>query len=101
MLGNALFANISLEYADTAQRAAHLAARLARVPAFIGTALTNLKASNDVYRRVALDEMAGVAEMIRTMGAQFVHSTGSRRFRGSGLASAPTPGCASTTITRC
>jgi uncharacterized protein (DUF885 family) len=75
VLGNALFTNISLEYADTAQRAAHLAARLGRVPAYIETALTNLTASNDVYRRVAIEEMAGVSEMITTTGAQFVRGT--------------------------
>ena len=74
-LGGTLFTNISLEYADTAQRAAHLAARLAGVPAYIETALANLKASNDVYRRVAIEEMAGVTEIITTTGAQFVRGT--------------------------
>jgi hypothetical protein len=74
-LGGTLFTNISLEYADTAQRAAHLAARLGGVPAYVETALTNLKASNDVYRRVAIEEMAGVTEMITMTGAQFVRGT--------------------------
>jgi uncharacterized protein (DUF885 family) len=75
VLGNALFSNISLEYADTATRAAHLAARLGQVPAFVAAAALNLTASNDVWRRVAVEEMDGVADMIRTMGANFVKGT--------------------------
>ena len=75
VLGNALFSNISLEYADTATRAAHLAARLGQVPAFVAAAIGNLTASNDVWRRVAVEEMDGVADMIRTMGASFVRGT--------------------------
>lgn len=74
-LGNALFSNISLEYADTAARAAHLAARLGQVPAFVAAAVQNLTASNDVWRRVALEEMDGVVSMIDTMGANFVKGT--------------------------
>src|SRR2546426_1129598 len=50
-LGSALFSNISLEYADRAARAAHLAARLERGPAYLGQAIANLKGSNAVYRR--------------------------------------------------
>lgn len=75
VLGNALFGNMSLEYADTATRAAHLAARLEQVPAFIATARVNLKTSNEIWRRVALEEMAGVADMIRALGATFVRGT--------------------------
>ena len=75
VLGNALFSNISLPYADTATRAAHLAARVGQVPAFVAAALANLSASNDVWRRVAVEEMDGVADMIRTMGADFVKGT--------------------------
>lgn len=74
-LGNALFTNISLEYADTATRAGQLTTRLAGVPEFVHTAMANLKASNDVYRRVAVDEIAGVADLIRVSGAQFVKGT--------------------------
>ena len=74
-LGNALFSNISLEYADTAARSAHLAARLEQVPAFVTVAMGNLTASNDVWRRVAVEEMAGVADLIRGMGAGFVRGT--------------------------
>jgi len=74
-LGNALFSNISLEYADTATRAAHLAARLGQVPAFVAAATANLAASNDAWRRVAVEEMDGVADMVRTMGATFVKGT--------------------------
>jgi len=75
VLGNALFGNISLEYADTATRAAHLAARLEKVPAFIATAVGNLTASNDVWRRVAIEELSGVADLIRGLGAGFVRGT--------------------------
>ncbi len=75
VLGNALFANISLEYADTAARARDLTARLEKVPAFIGVAETNLTASNDVYRRVALEELAGVVDLINGLGATFVKGT--------------------------
>jgi len=75
VLGNALFANISLEYADTAARARDLAARLEKVPAFIGVAVANLEASNDVYRKVALEELSGVVDLIRGMGAAFVKGT--------------------------
>jgi uncharacterized protein (DUF885 family) len=75
VLGNALFANVSLEYADTAARARDLVARLQKVPAFVGVAVANLDASNDVYRRVALEELAGVVDLIRGVGAAFVKGT--------------------------
>ena len=76
-LGNALFANISLEYADTATRARHLTARLRQVPRFIDVAMANLNASNNVYRGVAVEEMAGVGQLISGPGAAFVRGTGS------------------------
>jgi hypothetical protein len=75
LLGSALFANISLEYADTAARARHLTARLRQVPRFIDVAIGNLKASNDVYRSVALDEMNGVSQLVSSLGAAFVRGT--------------------------
>jgi len=74
-LGNALFSNISLEYAEKGARAGHLAERLEKAPAFIEDALRNLEASNEVWRRVAVEEMAGVADLIRTTGAEFVRGT--------------------------
>ena len=74
-LGNALFANISLEYGDTVRRASDLAARLGQTPRFIQDAIANLKASNEVFRNVALEEMAGVADLIRNTGASFVRGT--------------------------
>jgi hypothetical protein len=79
VLGGALFANISLEYADTVARAAQLAARVARTPEFIATAMANLNASNPVYRTVAIDEMAGVGSLIKDMGATFVRGTPSEK----------------------
>jgi len=75
VLGNALFANISLEYADTAARARDLVTRVEKVPAFMNVAVANLTASNEVYRKVALEEMAGVADLIKGMGAAFVKGT--------------------------
>jgi uncharacterized protein (DUF885 family) len=84
VLGNALFANISLEYADTATRARDLATRLEKVPAYVAVAVENLNASNDVYRRVALEELAGVVDLVRGMGAGFVKGTPSEaRYRAA------------------
>ena len=84
ILGSALFANISLEYADTATRARDLTARLEQVPAFVATAVGNLDASNDVYRSVALEEMGGVADLIKGAGAAFVKGTPSEaRYRAA------------------
>ena len=79
VLGNALFANISLEYADTVTRAAQLSARVARVPEFITTAIANLTASDPIYRNVAIEEMTGVGALIKDMGATFVRGTPSAK----------------------
>ena len=78
-LGSALFDNIRLEYADTATRAAHLAARLGQVPAYVATAIANLNASNEVYRTTAIAEMATVADAIRGPYADFVKGTPAAR----------------------
>jgi len=90
VLGNALFANISLEYADTAARARDLAARLAAVPAFVQAAVGNLSVSNAVYRKVALEELQGVVDLINGPGAAFVKGTPAdsayRAARGPALA---------------
>ena len=75
ILGSALFANISLAYADTATRARDLTTRLEKVPGFVAVAVANLNASNDVYRKVALEEMAGVVDLIQGVGATFVKGT--------------------------
>lgn len=74
-LGNALFANISLEYADTATRARDLTARLEAVPRFVAVAVSNLTASNEIYRKVALEELSGDTALIRGMGTAFVKGT--------------------------
>ena len=74
-LGSALFSNISLEYADKNTRARDLAARLEKVPAFIDKAMKNLDASNDVFRRVALESIDGVRDLVKGMGADFVKGT--------------------------
>src|SRR5687768_9703394 len=78
-LGSALFAPMSLEYADRNTRAQHLAARLEKVPAFIEQAIGNLDASNDVFRRVAIESMEGVAALVKTTGAEFVKGTPSEQ----------------------
>ncbi len=74
-LGSALFSNISLEYADKNTRAHDLTARVEKVPAFIDQAVKNLDASNDVFRRVALESVDGVRDLVKGMGADFVKGT--------------------------
>ena len=74
-LGTALFAPMSLEYADKNGRAAHLTARLEKVPAFVDQALLNLTASNEIYRKVALESNEGVVSLVREVGADFVKGT--------------------------
>ncbi len=77
-LGNSLFANISLEYADKNTRAADLTARIARVPGFLAVARRNLRASNEIYTRVALEETDGVSALVKNMGADFTRGTPSQ-----------------------
>jgi hypothetical protein len=74
-LGNTLFSNISLEYADTVTRARDLTSRLERVPAFVTQAMANLQASNAIFRQVAADEIAGVIDLIDQTGTAFVRGT--------------------------
>ena len=74
-LGSALFSNISLEYAGKNARAADLTARIGKVPSFIAQAKANLKASNEIYRRVALESVDGVIDLINGMGTDFVKGT--------------------------
>ncbi|HVF39879.1 MAG TPA: DUF885 domain-containing protein [Gemmatimonadaceae bacterium] len=74
-LGSALFSNMSLEYAGKNARARDLAARLEKVPVFIDQAIGNLTASNEVFRRVAIESMDGVRDLVKTTGAEFVRGT--------------------------
>jgi hypothetical protein len=74
-LGTALFSHVSLEYADTAARARHLTARLEKVPSFLAQAMENLRGSNEVYRRVALQSVQGVEDLVKRVGAEFVRGT--------------------------
>ena len=76
-LGNTLFSNISLEYADKNARAADLTARVAAVPGFLAVARKNLKATNDVYSRVALEETDGVIGLVKGLGVDFTRGTSS------------------------
>lgn len=77
-LGNTLFANISLEYASKSVRAADLAARVSRVPEFLAVARQNLKATNEVYTRVALEETDGVISLVKGLGTDFTRGTPSQ-----------------------
>jgi hypothetical protein len=77
-LGNSLFANISLEYADRNTRAADLTARVARVPEFLAVARRNLRAANEIYTRVSLEETDGVSALVKGMGADFTRGTPSQ-----------------------
>ena len=77
-LGAALFANISLEYADRNTRAADLTARVARVPAFLAIARRNLRATNEIYTRVAIEEADGVSALVKGMGVEFTRGTPSQ-----------------------
>jgi uncharacterized protein (DUF885 family) len=74
-LGNSLFSNISLEYASKNVRAADLTARVARVPHFLAVARRNLRATNEVYSRVAVEETDGVISLVKGMGADFARGT--------------------------
>lgn len=74
-LGGALFSNVALEYAPKNVRARDLTARLEKVPAFIAQAKANLKASNDVYRRVAVESVDGVIDLVNGIGSDFVKGT--------------------------
>src|SRR6476646_4738804 len=67
-LGTSLFANISLEYADKNARAADLTARVARVPGYLAVARRNLRASNEIYTRVGIEETDGVSALVKEMG---------------------------------
>jgi len=74
-LGSALFSNISLEYAGKNTRSRDLAARLEKVPAYLEQAARNLNASNDIFRRVAVESIDGVRDLVKGMGADFVRGT--------------------------
>lgn len=74
-LGSALFSNISLEYAPKNVRARDLAARLEKVPVFLNQAMRNLDASNEVFRRVGVESVDGVRDLVKGMGADFVRGT--------------------------
>lgn len=74
-LGSTLFSNISLEYAPKNVRASDLTARVEKVASFMAQAKSNLKASNDIYRRVAVESVDGVIDLINGMGTDFVKGT--------------------------
>jgi len=75
VLGSAIYAPMSLEYADRATRAEHLVARVRQIPRFLEIAKHNLRATNAVYTKVALEEAAGLDGLIRDMGASLARGT--------------------------
>jgi uncharacterized protein (DUF885 family) len=79
LLGNALFSPAALEYADKATRAAHLTARVRQVPRFLAVARANLKATNEVYTRVALEETDGLDGLITDVAAKLAKDTPSEQ----------------------
>lgn len=78
-LGSALFSNMSLEYADKNTRARDLSARLEKVPVFVDQAIRNLTASNEIFRRVAIESAEGVRDLVKGTGAEFVRGTPSEQ----------------------
>ena len=78
-LGSALFANISLEYADKNTRANDLSARIEKIPVFVNQAVGNLTASNDIFRRVGIESIDGVRDLLKTTGVDFVKGTPSEQ----------------------
>jgi len=78
-LGSALFSNMSLEYADKNTRARDLSARLEKVPVFVDQAIRNLTASNEIFRRVAIESTEGVRDLVKGTGAEFVRGTPSEQ----------------------
>lgn len=75
VLGNALFAPVMLEYADGPTRAAHLAARVRQVPRFFAVARRNLRATNVIYTKVALEETDGLNDLITGLAAKLAKGT--------------------------
>lgn len=74
-LGNTLFSNVALEYAEKNARASDLAARVAAVPGFLAVARKNLQATNEIYSRVALEETDGVIGLVKGLGTDFTRGT--------------------------
>ena len=74
-LGNTLFSNIALEYAEKNARASDLAARVAAVPDFLAVARKNLQATNEIYSRVAIEETDGVIGLVKGLGTDFTRGT--------------------------
>jgi len=74
-LGNTLFSNIALEYAEKNARASDLAARVAAVPGFLAVARKNLQATNEIYSRVAIEATDGVIGLVKGLGTDFTRGT--------------------------
>ncbi len=64
LLGNALFAPYSLQYAPEGKRFEHIIGRLEKIPAFLADARLNLTDSPEVWNRVAREENLGTIDMI-------------------------------------
>jgi uncharacterized protein (DUF885 family) len=64
MVGNALFTPYMVEYTAKRGRAEHVIARLAKVPAFLETAKTNLVSAPEIWTTVAIEENEGNVGLI-------------------------------------
>ena len=71
-IGNALYSPYVLNYAPRQQRAAHLIARLRKIPLFLDQAKINLLSSPEIWTRVAADENAGNIALIDKTLRQWV-----------------------------
>ncbi len=68
LIGNALFLNISQEYAPKDVRMADAVSRIAQIARFIGQARQQLTDSDPIFIKVAAEENAGNLEMIDDIG---------------------------------
>src|ERR1700691_367410 len=64
MVGNALFAPLTLEYAPLPVRIRHIVARLQQLPLLLDQARTNLISSPDIWTKVAAQENEGNIALI-------------------------------------
>src|SRR5690606_28695975 len=66
ILGRALLVPAVEEYASESARAAHITARLQKVPEFLSQAQSNLTASSQLQIEAAKSQVAGLIEMFST-----------------------------------
>jgi uncharacterized protein (DUF885 family) len=87
LIGNAMFAPYTLDYAPKVRRYRHIIARLKAVPALIEQAKANLVDAPAVWNRVAQEELDGDIGLIdRTLRADAPAELGIEYERASGVA---------------